>query len=76
MLDTLIKSLQIKMTYRVNTIIYAIKQIPILKSIFSDKLYSLAWLKALLTVISIFREIIGKGKNCIVCLIIKNVKKI
>lgn len=59
MLDTLIKSLQIKMTYRVNTIIYAIKQIPILKSIFSDKLYSLAWLKALLTVISIFREIIG-----------------
>lgn len=57
MLDTLLKSLQLKMTYGVNTFIYALKQIPILKKILSDKLYTLSWLKALLTVLVIIKEV-------------------
>lgn len=58
MFDILIKSLQLKMTYSVNTFIYAIKHIPILKKVLSDKLYSLSWLKALLTVLSILKELV------------------
>ena len=59
MLDTLIKSLQLKMTYSVNTFIYAIKQIPGLRKILSDRLYSLSWLKTLLTVLSVIKEILS-----------------
>ena len=46
------------MTYSVNTFIYALKAIPGLKRILSDKLYTLSWLKALLTVLSILKELI------------------
>ena len=58
MIDTLLKSLQLKMTYNVNTFIYALKSIPGLKKILSDKLYTLGWLKALLTVVMILKEFI------------------
>ena len=58
MFETLIKSLHLKMTYSVNTFIYALKAIPGLKRILSDKLYTLGWLKALLTVLSILKELI------------------
>ncbi|MBO4235335.1 MAG: hypothetical protein J5928_02665 [Firmicutes bacterium] len=58
MFDILIKSLHLKMTYSVNTFIYAIKQIPLLKKILSDKLYSLDWLKAILTVLSVLKELV------------------
>ena len=46
------------MTYNVNTFIYALKSIPGLKRILSDKLYTLGWLKALLTVVMILKEFI------------------
>ena len=46
------------MTYNVNTFIYALKSIPGLKRILSDKLYNLGWLKALLTVVMILKEFI------------------
>ena len=46
------------MTYNVNTFIYVLKSIPGLKRILSDKLYTLGWLKALLTVVMILKEFI------------------
>lgn len=58
MIDTLLKSLHLKMTYNVNTFIYALKSIPVLKNLLSDKLYTLGWLKALLTVVMILKEFV------------------
>lgn len=58
MFDTLIKSLHLKITYKTNSFIYAIKQIPGLRRLLSDRLYSVGWLKALIMGISVLHEII------------------
>lgn len=58
MKQTFITSHKLKNTYRVNSIIYSIKQLPILKKYLSDSLYSNEGLKILANVISVFIEII------------------
>ena len=56
MLDTLFTSLKLSMTYRGNGFLYALKQIPLIKKLLPDKLYSIGGLKSFLTVISIVVE--------------------
>ena len=58
MLETFIQSFQVKNTYRVNTFIYSLKQIPILGKVFKDALYSNYALKLLGTLVSIMTEIL------------------
>lgn len=57
MLKSFIISFQLKNTYRVNSIIYSIKQLPIIKKILSDSLYESRELKTIGNVISILWEL-------------------
>ena len=57
MLETFIQSFRLRNAYKVNTVIYSIKQIPLIKKILPDSLYKSKGLKILGTVISIIWEI-------------------
>ena len=59
MLKTFIISFKLKNTYRVNSIIYSIKQLPIIKKILPDSLYKNRGLKIFANIISILMEVIG-----------------
>ena len=59
MIETFITSFRLKNTYRANSIIYSIKQFPIIRKILPDSLYKNAGLKILANVISILWEIIN-----------------
>ena len=56
---TLKISFALKNTYRVNSIIYAIKQIPLLKRLLPSELYGLKSLKIFANIISVFWEVIS-----------------
>ena len=57
MLETFIQSFKLRNTYKVNTIIYSIKQIPLIKKILPDSLYKSKGLKIFGTIISIILEL-------------------
>ena len=59
MIKTFITSFKLKNTYRVNSIIYSIKQFPIIKKILPDSLYKNRGLKIFANIISILWEIIN-----------------
>ena len=59
MLKTFIISFKLKNTYRVNSIIYSLKQFPIIKKILPDSLYKNKGLKIFANIISILVEIIN-----------------
>lgn len=59
MIETFITSFRLKNTYRANSIIYSIKQFPIIRKLLPDSLYKNAGLKILANVISILWEIIN-----------------
>lgn len=59
MINTFITSFKLKNSYRVNSIIYSIKGLPLINKILPDSLYENSGLKALATVISIFWELIS-----------------
>lgn len=59
MLKSFIISFKLKNTYRVNSIIYSIKQLPIIKKILPDSLYKNRGLKIFANIISILVEVIG-----------------
>lgn len=59
MLKTLRLSFSLKNTYRVNSILYALKQIPFIKKLLPDKLYQIPGLKVLANAISILWEFIS-----------------
>lgn len=59
MLKTLRISFSLKNTYRVNSILYAIKQIPLLKKIIPDAVYQLRGFKIAANVLSVIWEIIS-----------------
>ena len=59
MIKTFITSFKLKNTYRTNSIIYSIKQFPIIKKILPDSLYKNSGLKIFANIISILSEIIG-----------------
>lgn len=59
MLKTLRLSLTLKNTYRVNSILYAIKQIPLIKNILSDSIYSEGGLKIFANVLSVIWTVIS-----------------
>ncbi|NCB92738.1 MAG: hypothetical protein EOM40_09260 [Clostridia bacterium] len=56
MADTLRISFALKNTYRVNTILYSLKQVPIIKRVLPDTLYQVKELKILANVISVIWE--------------------
>ena len=58
MYKTLRISFSLKNTYRVNSILYAIKQIPLIKKILPDALYGVRGLKIFANIISVIWEII------------------
>ena len=58
MFDTFIKSFKLRNTYKVNTIIYSIKQLPIIKKILPESLYQNKALKIIGNIISIIMEIL------------------
>ena len=58
MYKTLRISFSLKNTYRVNSILYAIKQIPLIKRILPDALYGVRGLKIFANIISVIWEII------------------
>ena len=59
MLKTFITSFKLKNTYRTNSIIYSLKQLPIIKRILPNSLYKNKGLKIFASVISILWEIIN-----------------
>ena len=68
MLKTFWIAFKLKITYRVNTIIYSLKQLPLIKRILPASLYASNILKRIAYVISMLWEIIEiflyKGFNC------------
>ena len=59
MYKTLRISFSLRNTYRVNTILYALKQIPFLKRLLPESLYGVRGLKIFANVISILWEILS-----------------
>ena len=59
MLETFITSFKLQNTYRTNSIIYSIKQLPIIKRILPNSLYKNRGLKIFANIISILWEIIS-----------------
>lgn len=59
MIKTFITSFKLKNTYRTNSIIYSIKQLPIIRKILPNSLYKNKGLKIFANIISILCEIIG-----------------
>lgn len=59
MLKTLRLSFSLKNTYRVNSILYSIKQIPLLKKIIPDTVYQIKGFKIFANIISVIWEIIS-----------------
>lgn len=59
MLRTLQMSFALKNTYRVNTILYSLKQIPLLKRILPDTLYQVRGLKIFAIVLAVVWEVIS-----------------
>lgn len=59
MLKSFVISFKLRNTYRVNSIIYSIKQLPIIKKILPNSLYKSRGLKIFANIISILIEIIG-----------------
>ena len=57
MIDTFINSFKLKNTYRANSIIYSIKQLPLIRKILPDSLYKNRGLKIFANIISILFEI-------------------
>lgn len=57
MFKVFLQSFKLRNTYKVNTIIYSIKQLPLIKKILPDKLYKNKALKILGTIISIIWEL-------------------
>ena len=58
MYKTLRLSFSLKNTYRVNSILFALKQIPLIKRILPDALYGVRGLKIFANIISIIWEVI------------------
>ncbi len=58
MLKTLRLSFSLKNTYRVNSILYSLKQIPLLKKLLPDTLYQVTGLKVLANIVSILWELV------------------
>lgn len=56
---TLCLSFSLRNTYRVNSILYSLKQIPLLKQLLPDKLYQVRGLKIFANVLSVLWEIIS-----------------
>ena len=59
MLKTLCLSFTLRNTYRVNSILYSLKQIPLLKQILPDALYQMWGLKLFANVLSVLWEIVS-----------------
>ena len=59
MIETFITSFKLKNTYRTNSIIYSIKQLPIIKKILPNSLYKNKGLKIFANIISILYEILS-----------------
>jgi len=59
MLKTFKTSFALLNTYRVNTILYSLKQIPLIRKILPDKLYSVRGLKIFANILAILWEIIS-----------------
>ena len=58
MKKTLILSFSLKNTYRVNSILYSLKQIPLVKKLLLEALYGVWWLKILANVLSVIWEVV------------------
>jgi len=59
MFKTLRTTFSLKNTYRVNSILYAIKQMPVLKKLLPDALYGVRGLKVFANILSVLWEIIA-----------------
>ena len=59
MYKTLRLSFSLKNTYRVNSILFGIKQIPLIKKILPDALYSVRGLKIFANILSVIWEIVS-----------------
>ena len=59
MLNTLRLSFALKNTYRVNAILYSLKQIPLLNRILPAALYQVRWLKIFANVLSVLWELVA-----------------
>ncbi len=57
MFDTFLFAMRLKLTYRVNSIIYNIKSLPLIGKLFSMDLYNIRWLKGIAYVLAILWEI-------------------
>ena len=59
MIKSFITSFKLKNTYKVNSIIYSIKQLPIIKKILPNKLYQNKALKVIRNIISALWQVIS-----------------
>lgn len=73
MLESFITSFKLKNTYRVNSVIYSIKQLPIIRKILPESLYKNKFLKIIGNIISIIMELcsifLGKFLYIFFCII-------
>ena len=59
MRKTLVISFALRNTYRVNGILYSIKQIPLVGRLLPEKLYSVTALKLLANILSVLWEVVS-----------------
>lgn len=59
MMKALRISFALRNTYHVNTIIYGLKQIPVIKKIIPESFYAMGWLKIVVNILAVIWEIIS-----------------
>ncbi|CVH76867.1 hypothetical protein BN3662_01846 [Clostridiales bacterium CHKCI006] len=59
MWTTFMLSYHLKMTYRINTILYVLQHFPLIRRFFPNRLYGFKWLKVLAFIVSLLMELIG-----------------
>ena len=56
MLDAFLLSLRLRITYRINGILYWLKRVPLLKKLLPGNIYDAGWLKSLALVLAVLAE--------------------
>ena len=73
MLDAFLLSLRLRITYRINGILYWLKRVPLLKKLLPGNIYDAGWLKSLALVLAVLAEFftffLGKAAYVLVFLV-------
>lgn len=59
MINLFLINYRLKLTYRINTIIYVLQNFPFIRHFFPNRLYGIKWIKVVAVIISFILEIVG-----------------